>query len=164
MILEHLLKSMSHKPAQQSNKTQPNQTPSVSLSRTEVFSGPLPHPNILAQYEAIVPGAAERIIVMAENQSRHRIAMEDRVIQSDIRNSKYGQIFGFIIAVLGLVISCVLVLTGYTLSGTIFAGVILLSLVSVFVSGSVSRRNERTEKDKALNESLTNSPKIHNGN
>lgn len=30
------------------------------------YSGPLPHPETLAKYDQIVPGAAERIITMAE--------------------------------------------------------------------------------------------------
>ena len=33
------------------------------------FSGPLPHPEILAKYEDILPGAATRILEMAEEQA-----------------------------------------------------------------------------------------------
>ena len=37
------------------------------------FSGPIPPPDALAQYNNIVPGAAERILKMAENQAAARI-------------------------------------------------------------------------------------------
>lgn len=40
------------------------------------FSGPLPHPEILARYEEILPGAATRIFEMAEEQAIHRRYME----------------------------------------------------------------------------------------
>jgi len=54
----------------------------------EVFSGPLPPPSVLSQYNQVVPGAAERIIAMAESQSEHRQQLENKVIESDIKNSR----------------------------------------------------------------------------
>lgn len=36
------------------------------------FSGPIPHPDLLAQYDQIIPNGADRILLMAEAQSRHR--------------------------------------------------------------------------------------------
>jgi uncharacterized membrane protein len=44
------------------------------------YSGPLPLPQQLQGYEEIVPGAADRIIRMAEKQSAHRIEIESKVI------------------------------------------------------------------------------------
>ena len=40
------------------------------------LSGPLPPPEMLAQYEEILPGAAERILSMAERQAEHRQKLE----------------------------------------------------------------------------------------
>lgn len=48
----------------------------VVVRAIEQHSGPIPHPDIIKQYEEILPGAADRIISMAENQSSHRQAME----------------------------------------------------------------------------------------
>ena len=50
---------------------------SVLLRRTEhlqssLFAGPLPPPEILEQYNRLVPDAAERILTMAETQAAHR--------------------------------------------------------------------------------------------
>ena len=44
----------------------------MAATKTETFEGPVPHPDILAKYDHIVPGAAERIIQMAENEQRVR--------------------------------------------------------------------------------------------
>jgi uncharacterized membrane protein len=49
----------------------------VEISR---FSGPLPHPEDLAKYEQVLPGAADRIIRMAEQQAAHRQNLERAVI------------------------------------------------------------------------------------
>ena len=40
------------------------------------FRGPIPPPEIISGYEAIIPGAADRILAMAEKQSQHRQEME----------------------------------------------------------------------------------------
>jgi uncharacterized membrane protein len=53
----------------------------VSVVFQRHFSGPLPPPEILAQYNEIVPGAAERILKMAEEQSAHRRGLEDKTIR-----------------------------------------------------------------------------------
>jgi hypothetical protein len=52
----------------------PRNVPNVAISKVETtsFQGPLPHPQILSQYDQIVPGSAERIISQWESQSRHR--------------------------------------------------------------------------------------------
>ncbi|MCL2659595.1 MAG: DUF2335 domain-containing protein [Acidobacteriaceae bacterium] len=43
-------------------------------------SGPLPPPDVLTQYDQVVPNGAERIMAMAEQQSRHRIELEPRLL------------------------------------------------------------------------------------
>jgi len=49
---------------------------------TQQFSGPLPHPEILNRYDQIITGAAERILIMAEEDARH---------QRDIEKTAYTQ-------------------------------------------------------------------------
>lgn len=113
----------------------------------QAFSGPLPPPEILQKFDEIVPGAAERIIKMAEDQSAHRRELERRVIISDVNRSKWGQILGFIIAVVGLVVSAVIAIYGSAITGGILGVGTLASLVGVFMYGSKTRSEERVEKD-----------------
>jgi len=47
--------------------------------------GPLPPPAILKHYDAIVPGAAERIIAMAEGEVTHRRSIEIQQVNADIQ-------------------------------------------------------------------------------
>lgn len=51
----------------------------------QVHLGPLPHPEIMKGYDMVVPGAAERILKMAETQSEHRQSIEKEVIQTQTR-------------------------------------------------------------------------------
>ena len=120
----------------------------VHQQSVQSFSGPLPPPSVLKQYDDIVPGAAERIIKMAEEQFVHRTTIEKEVIISDIKRSKLGQRFGFIIAIVGLLVALFVTLKGYEVAGSIIGGATIVSLVSVFVYGTKSRRKEREEKEE----------------
>lgn len=77
-------------------ESQENQQPPVSqgpaqrgvsarLQHQEVsYAGPIPPPAMLARYNEVLPGAAERILKMAEEQSSHRQYLEKAVVNSDI--------------------------------------------------------------------------------
>lgn len=91
----------------------------------------MPAPAQLEQYERILPGAAERILKMAEEQFVHRSNLEQRVIQNAIRNSRLGLLFGFIIGIagLGVVIYC----ANQPLLAGFVAAINLGGLVGIFV-------------------------------
>ena len=58
------------------------------------FSGPLPPPSYLREYDIIIPGAADRIISMAEAEQKHRHHWE----RSALNHTTIGLCFGFLIA------------------------------------------------------------------
>jgi uncharacterized membrane protein len=93
----------------------------------EMFAGPLPHPTILAEYDKILHGAANRIITMAENQQGHRHHLEKTVIEGNVRAAKRGQIFAFVLGTLGIVIGGSLIALGKDIQG--FIGVRLAASI-----------------------------------
>lgn len=128
---------------QEPQQIQPNNNRIVRERTTVMFSGPLPSPEIIESYERILPGAAERIFKMAEEQSRHRREIESGVIRSDIRNSHLGLIFGFIIGLAFLSSSVLMVYFGQAVVGSVLGLGTIIGLVGVFVYGSQLRRKER---------------------
>jgi len=57
----------------------PKSTQPISLTQVThqlLSAGPIPPPEILQHYEQIIPGAAERILVMAEEDAKHEHALE----------------------------------------------------------------------------------------
>jgi uncharacterized membrane protein len=50
----------------------------VGFAVSSSFSGPLPPPNLLAQYNEVLPDGANRIVTMAERQAKHRQRLETR--------------------------------------------------------------------------------------
>nr|DAO63734.1 MAG TPA: putative membrane protein [Caudoviricetes sp.] len=113
----------------------------------EQFSGPIPSPEVFAKYEAILPGAAERILTMAEEQQKHRMEIEKQVINSKISDSRLGIILGFILTIVIIAVSTGAILMGYSVIG--FSSIIIAvgGLVGVFIYGTRSNRKER-EKHK----------------
>lgn len=48
--------------------------------RSTRFSGPLPSPETLHEFEQVLPGLAERIVRMAEQEADHRRLVERRLV------------------------------------------------------------------------------------
>jgi len=99
------------------------------------FQGPLPHPDILKGYNEVVPNGAERIFALAEKQTEHRMSLERKVIDEEIRLSLRGQNFGFILGLTGLTLSALLAFLGHEVVAGIFASTTIIGLVTVFVVG-----------------------------
>ncbi|MFE1574143.1 DUF2335 domain-containing protein [Comamonas odontotermitis] len=61
-------------------------TSTVTRQVTTAHSGPLPAPETLAGYDQVLPGAAERILCMAEKQQESRIVLEEAQLNADINH------------------------------------------------------------------------------
>jgi uncharacterized membrane protein len=64
-----------------------------SVEVTQAWSGPLPPPEVLAQYEQILEGAAERILTMAETAITGRIDADKKLAAAEIESTKQGLSF-----------------------------------------------------------------------
>jgi uncharacterized membrane protein len=117
----------------------------IEISRHQ-FSGPLPPPEILKEYNDILPGLADRVMKMAEKQSTHRQKIEDRVIGSDAYRANAGLWIGAGVAVLSILAGAYLVAIDHDWAGVGIGTTVVVALVGVFVYGSISRRQERLSK------------------
>jgi uncharacterized membrane protein len=104
------------------------------------YQGPIPCPEDIALYNQHIPNGADRIMKMAEDQSKHRMELEKMVVSSQQKQSERGQIFGIVIGVLGIGVGGLLAYLGHDWIGGIIAGTTVISLVSVFVLGKKSQR------------------------
>jgi uncharacterized membrane protein len=143
------LTSRKHKRGDQQLAKKPENVTHRSL-RVETFVGPLPHPDVLKKFEDIVPGAAKQIIEQANKQTDHRINIEKQVIQSDIRKSYLGLVFGFILGLVGIGGGIYATTLGHNVFGPLLSGGTLVSLVYAFIYGTKSRKEERSERMKRL--------------
>ena len=64
----------------ENGESKPDRQKVTHVERHEVFSGPLPPPEILYQYNRIIPDGADRILSLVEKQQSHRMYLEKTVI------------------------------------------------------------------------------------
>lgn len=116
-----------------------------SLTIERSFSGPLPSPEVLQQYNHAVKDGAERVVKMAENQSKHRMEMEKHAISKQLEQSGRGQLFGFILALICLASTVFLAVKGFETLASILGSSTIIGLVGIFVTGKYFQSKEQEE-------------------
>ena len=132
-----------------SNQNQPQHKSGGPLKMQGVqYSGPIPPPAMLEQYNHIVPGAAERILKMAEEQSAHRRSLEKKAIDTDSRNSTIGIVSALFITLSAFAVVAYAITVGQKEIAQIIGGTVIVSLAGAFIYGTRSRRLERQTRLK----------------
>lgn len=109
---------------------------------SEQASFPFPAPELLAAYEAITPGAADRIFKRIETEATHRHAMEAKALAAQIADAKaqrtaerLGQVFGLAVALFTVGAASYTAVHGAQVAGSIIGTGGLIGLVAVFIMG-----------------------------
>ena len=122
------------------------------LAVTRSFEGPLPPPNILAGYEDVLPGSAERILLMAEQESAARRVLVASLVSADVSRARWGLWLGAFVAIVAIVAATVMALAGHAWPGTVVITIDLASVVSVFVYGTWFRARELRDEASDLSD------------
>lgn len=115
------------------------------------FEGPIPPPETLQQYENVLPGSAERILKMVENQSLHRQEMEKRLIGARCRDSLWGIVAGVIAVLAFATVAWYAIIKGHPTAATFLGTGTIVGIVSVFIYGTRASRKEQDARAKTLN-------------
>ena len=146
------------------SNTQSQETDIAELNNQEVkkvvyqaireiqFSGPIPPPNIINEYEKILPGAADRILSMAEKQSHHRQQMEKIMIQAESRDSLLGIISGFILGI-GCIVAAIVMAIAYPSSAGVISGAVLGGAGVTSIAVTAIKSTKRIKQNSDRNES-----------
>ena len=119
------------------------------ISIAEEYSGTVPHPRTIAQFKETMPDAPDRIFRMAEKQQDHRIYLETKVIEGDIRRADMGLILGFIIFIAFGIGGMALLFVGKDLEGYIALATSILGGVGNFIR--VGRERARAVREQTKN-------------
>ena len=143
------------------NVPAPNNPPqrvvaSATSESLKLSSGPIPSPEILAEYNRIFPGLGERIIVAFEAEYSHRHQLASTGMSADIeamrldhRDAKTGQILGFGITITGLLAASILIYLGHDWAGATIGGGSLASLVTAYFKSSPIKLYESNQPPNA---------------
>lgn len=103
------------------------------------WSGPLPHPAALREFEDLVPGAADRIIGVFEVQVHSRLATE----RYDSGTARLGMMLAFILSLVLIGAGLVAMWLGYG-----WGAVTLTALAIAAVINSFARFSNRDESQR----------------
>lgn len=110
-------------------------THEVTIARSELYRGPIPPPQVLLGYNEIIPGLADRIVLMAEKEQAHHHLFSTNALKARVVEARLGQIFGLIIAVLGFLVAGYFASLGQPWAGVAIVGVHTVAIVTVFIKG-----------------------------
>ena len=130
----------------------------------EQYSSPIAHPRIIAGYERYLPGSADRILTMAEQQQSHRMKLEGRGQAAAIQRDKRGMYLGFILSLALMLISLAVILSGFDIAGLGMIAVSTVSLAGVFLYSRHSTRSELRDKREALKKPSSPPELLDSGN
>jgi len=114
----------------------------------------IPNAGELKEYEVAVPGAAARLLQMAEAEQRHIHKLDDQQLSL----ARRGQVFALTISLAFLGVSGFLISGGHDVAGTVIGSVDLVALATVFIVGQRSqiaiRQANVAEDDRIVNDLL----------
>ena len=115
--------------------------------RLTSFQGPLPPPEVLKEYQSVLPGSPDRFLSLVENEQKHTHSNENVIIKNQILQNWAGLIIGAIIVILFFIGAYKLAVMGHeTVAGIIFS-VTIISIATIFVLHKRSDNNSDKEKE-----------------
>lgn len=107
------------------------------------WSGPLPPPAALEEFNRIVPGGAERIFAQFEAEGKHRRELEQRQSKLAVREIHIGQVLAGLFALGCLAVSAFAIYLDKPWVATIFGSGTIAIVVGAFL-----RQTRTGDKDK----------------
>lgn len=105
------------------------------VSKSAYFSGPLPPPELLAAYEDVHPGLAERIVAMAEKEQTFGHEITRAALNAENDEHRRGQHYALIGSIGAFLCSFGLGVVGATAAASVVGGATVVGLVTAFILG-----------------------------
>lgn len=137
-----MTKKQKNNPPPSKKKDQPREKRQNQIIAAEQFAGPIPHPETLRQYNEILPGAADRILAMAENESEHQKSMDKNAMDLKSRENKRGQYLAMATVIVAFSAATACAYMGSQAAAAIIGGTTVVGLVTVFITGRTGNTNK----------------------
>lgn len=108
----------------------------TTMVASEIFRGPIPHPKHIQAYEDACPGAAARLIGMAEYAQQKREERKDTELRYEYQDRRFGMSLGFaalVVLVIGGIVS--LGMGQNVAGGGLLTAAVVGTAIGTFVNG-----------------------------
>ena len=109
---------------------EPDDTAALYALIEQSYSGPIPLPDHLKQYNELVPGSAERIIDAVYQAPSRR---QDEIVKAQIETSRVGQRWAIFLAVIFVAASITFFFLGNNYAGSAFLTLPLVQFIAAFL-------------------------------
>ncbi len=109
------------------NSQAPNPSDQPNVTSFAAYSGPIPPPHFLVEYEKLLPGIAIKFLEEPHREAEHRRSLEKMMVQKQVELASRGQIMAFVLASLCVILAFIAIFFGYSLAGL---GVLVTSIAS----------------------------------
>lgn len=101
------------------------------------MQGPLPPPSILAGYDEVHPGLAERIVRLAEDEAAHRRGLQTKVVDHNLVYESRAQRFALaaMLSIVGL--AALMACLDRADAGAWVAGTVVVGVIAAFIGNRV---------------------------
>lgn len=110
---------------------------------SETFSGPLPHPKHMKEYEECLPGCFDRMLTMAEKSLDSQIENNKRIIDHQINDSKRGMRYGLVALFFVIAAAAWCADINHDGVGIAIASIGIVGLVGKFITGRHSKTTKK---------------------
>lgn len=128
-----------------------------------ISSGPLPPASEIQRYENACPGAADRIIAMAEKQLEHRTSMEKSVLEYEFKTNEserskefklslFGEVAAFLLCAGVIASAIVCLIVGFDFVGLSSLILALGYLAAVFIGSKKNQKKQIKEVGESTEE------------
>ncbi len=104
-------------------------------TKTVYWEGPLPHPQILIEYEKAVPGLAAKLAEEFSAEAQHRRDFENSALRESIKVDILGRISALIFALTALGVAGYCAFLGHPAAAIAIGGVTIATVVGAFIWG-----------------------------
>lgn len=126
---------MAEEPLPEASPPEPTTRPATIQA---TFTGPLPPPLALQGYDMVVPGAAERILRMAETDQEQTLALQAKVVEQEVFEGRMARWSALILPIFGLSAATFVILSGHDVAG----GAIGVAALGAPLVAAVLKRGE----------------------
>ncbi len=116
------------------------ESPTILAAQHVSYKGPIPPPEVFAALQEISPDLVDRVMSLAEREQARSIdeaskelALQDKAMDYEHQENRLSLWLAFGACLLFLTTGVVLIFHGYEITGSIFAGAPLVSIVGSFL-------------------------------
>lgn len=139
----------------------------ASETQTQVYQGPIPPPEVLHKFDQLVPGTAERLIKLAEDESNHRRQMEKQAMDANIaaqqgqlrigeyqskavfRSDTIGQVAGLLVSITCVAGAIYLGANSHEITAGVLAAIPTAAVIRAFFVPKLSDQSQPQKPQKS---------------